>query len=140
VDADPFLPWIHDVFPSLNGNTIHFIAQNKRRCNTGSNFHEQLQRLEPQVTLMQPVSVKILGDGYSVAKEVNDGLWSSSSDEEEFIEGMLRYRLSSFEDADVELSRFICRFHRLKLGHETGQTTDVMIGDFFLFFLSITNL
>jgi hypothetical protein len=51
--------------------------------------------------------LKIFGDGDSVAKEVNDGLWSSSSDEEEFIEGMLRYRLSSFEDADVELSRFI---------------------------------
>lgn len=57
VDADPYLPWIHDVFPSaftsMMGDTttnttttysntnhyqtvqyIEFIAQNKRRCNT----------------------------------------------------------------------------------------------------------
>ena len=29
---DPFLPWIHDYFPSLDGTQIQFIAQNKRRC------------------------------------------------------------------------------------------------------------
>jgi hypothetical protein len=131
VDADPFLPWIHDVFPSLNGDTIHFIAQNKRRCNTGSNFHEQLQRLEPQVALMQPISVKILGDGDSVANEVNNSLWSPSPDDEEFIDGMPRYRLSSFEDADVELSRFICRFHTIEFDQETGTTRDVIIGETF---------
>jgi hypothetical protein len=31
VELDPFLPWIHDVFPSQDGKNIVFIAQNKRR-------------------------------------------------------------------------------------------------------------
>jgi hypothetical protein len=31
-DADPFLPWIHDVFPTDDGKLIQFVAQNKRRC------------------------------------------------------------------------------------------------------------
>jgi hypothetical protein len=31
VELDPFLPWIHDVFPSQDGKQIVFIAQNKRR-------------------------------------------------------------------------------------------------------------
>ena len=34
-DADPFLPWIHDVFPSHDGKFIQIVAQNRRRCNTG---------------------------------------------------------------------------------------------------------
>merc|ERR1719232_869408 len=37
-EKDPFLPWIHDVFPSYDGTRIHFIAQNKRRCHTGTTF------------------------------------------------------------------------------------------------------
>jgi hypothetical protein len=31
VELDPFLPWIHDVFPSADGKRIEFIAQNMRR-------------------------------------------------------------------------------------------------------------
>ena len=35
VDLDPFLPWIHDVFPSSNGKYVMFVAQNRRRCYNG---------------------------------------------------------------------------------------------------------
>lgn len=31
VELDPFLPWIHDVFPTTDGKRIEFIAQNMRR-------------------------------------------------------------------------------------------------------------
>lgn len=31
--SDPFLPWIHDVFPTHDGKFIQFIAQNRRRYN-----------------------------------------------------------------------------------------------------------
>ena len=53
VDADPFLPWLHDVFPSRNGLFIEFIIPNKRRCNTDSKvFQSDLINLEPQVALV----------------------------------------------------------------------------------------
>ena len=29
-DQDPFLPWIHDVFPTADGEFIQFVAQNRR--------------------------------------------------------------------------------------------------------------
>ena len=57
VDSDPFLPWIHDVFPSKE--YVEFIAHNKRRCNTDPNvFQQDLVNLEAQVTIMQPVPVR----------------------------------------------------------------------------------
>ena len=50
VDADPFLPWIHDIIPSIDGFRIEFVAQNKRRCRTGSNHHADVDRLTPLAT------------------------------------------------------------------------------------------
>ena len=73
VDADPFLPWIHDVFPSLDGTKIQFIAQNKRRCKTGKNFRTDLRRMEPQVALMQPVSVQRIDE--KEALKIAPELW-----------------------------------------------------------------
>ena len=92
VDVDPFLPWIHDVFPNANGTVLHFIAQNKRRCNTGERFQSDIKFYEAQVALMQPISVKrIFTPGQKLP----------------------RYRLASREDADEDgqETRFICRFH-----------------------------
>ena len=88
-DDDPFLPWIHDVFPSADGSVINFIAENKRRCHAGQKS-EELRNLsvhmQPQVSLFQHVPIK----------RVND----------------TRYRLASHEDADVDgmQTRFICGF------------------------------
>ncbi len=84
-DEDPFLPWIHDVFPTDDGKFIQFVAQNKRRCRTGTTPDEEaiLQHTAPQVALFQHVALRINGS---------------------------RYRLSSHEEADIMATRFICRF------------------------------
>jgi hypothetical protein len=135
VDADPFLPWIHDVFPSIKGDVVHFVAQNKRRCNTGAKFGKLLERLESQVALMQPVGVKTIGQDDDSANEMVDGLWSPENDEVDFIDGMPRYRLAtSPEDADEDgkrYTRFICRFHTMEYDNKTGQKRDLIIGETF---------
>ena len=91
-DADPFLPWIHDVFPTHDGKFIQFVAQNKRRCHTGTTDDEKviLKHMQPQVALFQHVAVKRV-EGEDRAT---------------------RYRLSSHRDADEDgmVTRFICRF------------------------------
>eukprot|EP00934_Nitzschia_sp_Nitz4_P007326 Nitzschia sp. Nitz4//scaffold88_size82704//53664//56296//NITZ4_005298-RA/size82704-augustus-gene-0.83-mRNA-1//-1//CDS//3329559512//7316//frame0 len=93
-DEDPFLPWIHDVFPSYDGKYIQFIAQNKRRCHTGTTKDEIriLHETEPQITLFQHVPVKRLESGGDDAET--------------------RYRLSTHDEADVDgvETRFICKF------------------------------
>jgi hypothetical protein len=90
-DKDPFLPWLHDVFATSDGKFIQFVAQNKRRCRTGTTPPDQetLKHMQPQASLFQHVAVKrVDGD-----KET-------------------RYRLSSHEEADEDgmVTRFICRF------------------------------
>jgi len=89
-DEDPFLPWIHDVFPTHDGKHIQFVAQNKRRCRTGHSPEdiEILKDMAPQVALFQHVPIK----------RVN--------------ENGPKYRLSSHEDAhpDGTATRFICKF------------------------------
>jgi len=89
-EGDPFLPWIHDVFPSHDGSTIHFIAQNKRRCHTGTAFKDLKRHLQPQAALFQNIAVKKFTDSNST----------------------MRYKLSSYEEADPDgvETRFICRF------------------------------
>jgi hypothetical protein len=92
-DEDPFLPWIHDVFPSHDGKYIQFIAQNKRRCRTGTTTEDETLReqTEPQVALFQHVAVERIN------------VTTSSPP---------RYRLSDHEHADQDgmETRFICRF------------------------------
>lgn len=94
-DADPFLPWIHDVFPTDDGKFIQIVAQNKRRCQTGTTPDqlEILEKMQPQVALFQHVPLKrVNGD--------KNG------------KGEIRYRLSSHEEADPDgvETRFICSF------------------------------
>jgi Glycosyltransferase family 92 len=133
VESDPFLPWIHDVFPSLDGKHIYFIAQNKRRCRTGVLFDEAVNRLVPQVALMQGISVVRLQNGEHEAKRLAPQLWSppttadnthdDDDDDDDATTATTatttttttpRYRLVPIEEAtpdDGQLTRFICRFH-----------------------------
>ena len=89
-DADPFLPWIHDVYPTEDGKLIQFIAQNKRRCRTGTTPEEAtiLEHMQPQIALFQHVPVK------RISKNKN------------------RYQLTTHEQADPDgiETRFICQF------------------------------
>jgi hypothetical protein len=93
---DPFLPWIHDVFPTQDGKHIQFVAQNKRRCKTGTTAEEFeiLRHMAPQVALFQHVAIQRLN------KTTTD------------TDASTRYRLASHEEADEDgmVTRFICRF------------------------------
>jgi hypothetical protein len=92
-EDDPFLPWIHDVFPSPDGSKIQVVAQNKRRCNTGEEFSKVKAFFQPQVALFQSVPIKRIP---------NDGDSAST-----------RYKLvTSHEQADEDgvETRFICKF------------------------------
>jgi len=104
VHADPFLPWIHDMFPDSTGSVIHFIAQNKRRCNSGKVHWDDIHLLEPQVTIMQPVSVKRIDE--ETAQKLAPSLWTDGKGSDQ------RYRLAPHEEADADgmFTRFICRF------------------------------
>jgi len=98
-DEDPFLPWIHDVFPSHDGKFVQIVAQNRRRCNTGkSGRNKEIHRKRgPQLALFQNAAVKRIRYPGSTST---------------------RYRLSSHEEADEDgiATRFICRFSN---GEET---------------------
>jgi hypothetical protein len=97
---DPFLPWIHDYFPTRNGSYIQFVAQNRRRCNSGRDHVATMKFWEPQVSLFQSVPVDV------VAKEdfdTTEGRPTSPSP---------RYKLGRSPDtATFSETRFICRFH-----------------------------
>jgi hypothetical protein len=97
-DADPYLPWLHDVFPTHDGKFIQLIAQNKRRCRTGTTEREMktAEHMAPQIALFQHVAVK------RIKSENNE----------------TRYQLTSHEEADEDgiSTRFICRFSN---GEET---------------------
>mmetsp|Transcript_9039 Transcript_9039/g.18100 ORF Transcript_9039/g.18100 Transcript_9039/m.18100 type:complete len:885 (-) Transcript_9039:2268-4922(-) len=103
VDADPYLPWIHDIFPSDDGSNIEFVISNKRRCNTDPNvFKLDLENLEPQVGNMQPVPVKRLKSG-NLTQQSNILAGNTP-----------RYSLATSigeADEDGEATKFICRFH-----------------------------
>ena len=103
VDQDPHLPWIHDIVPSSDGSRIHFVAQNKRRCQTGTNFRTLVQDLTPQASLFQPISVKRLTN--QEAKRLEPDVYHDETDE-------VRYRLADYSEADddAQQTRFRCIF------------------------------
>ena len=107
-DDDPFLPWIHDVFPSHDGTHIQFVAQNKRRCKTGTTEKEIkiCQHMAPQVALFQHVAVKRV-HGH------DDGEGNDDEGDKE-----VRYQLVPHDEADEDGmdARYICRFSN---GQET---------------------
>ena len=137
VDADPYLPWIHDAFPSGDGGHVEFVISNKRRCNTDpGRFGPDLKNLEPQVALMQPVPVKRIREGQSEFDDALSSLWSATPDgrgdattgHEAFVRDDSdytppRYALAtSLDDADEDArrTRFICRFHTLGVDDEVA--------------------
>jgi len=100
---DPFLPWIHDFFPSTvkNGTTMvmQFVAQNRRNCQTGEGMEAVMHFLKPQIALFQPVPVIVVQE----KKEENNG---------QIIDAEPTIRLAdSIKHATAKETRFICRFH-----------------------------
>ena len=102
-NKDPFLPWIHDVFPSADGKYVQFIAQNKRRCQSGIQMVEIKKFMQPNVALFQHVPVTRIN--YADSHSHSDADADAST-------GDVRYRISSHEEADEDAveTRFICRF------------------------------
>ena len=127
VDGDPFLPWIHDVFWNHDQNQVHFIAQNKRRCKTGKGYGSDLERLEPQVALLQSVSIQRLSADKEEIQQLAPELWQkqSTATNDSSIGNHYRYRLVPYDQADVNATRFICKFHTWTLTSpriELGET------------------
>ena len=98
--GDPFLPWIHDYFPSLDRKSLHFVAQNRRKCDTGEENSEKMKFWTPQVALFQ---------GIPVVAESTTGRRQSKG---ETGDNKTIYRLAtSFQEATHDSTRFQCRFH-----------------------------
>jgi len=143
VDADPYLPWIHDVFPSMNVETsraeyVEILAQNKRRCNTDDNrFRGDLENLQPQVAIMQPVPITRISsqEAFLLAPDLwsasnpssnNNSLFDVAVDSRATVS---RYRLATYEDADEDSqeTRFICRFYTFDFGDDFQLTVRKII-------------
>lgn len=93
-ENDPFLPWLHDYHVSSNGEEVRFVAQNKRRCETGEGKESVMRHWEPQVALFQSIPVSVDG------REDGDGSRT------------LSYRLSTPDRAATAFeTRFLCHFH-----------------------------
>lgn len=122
VDLDPFLPWIHDVFPSPDGSSVVFVSQNRRRCYNGQRMmrkgevlpkgviphktdvhldYEKNYFMRPQSALFQHVPVRRVEDAGGGGDAGGEGDPAEP-----------RYRLASHEDADEDgvETRFVCRF------------------------------
>lgn len=100
-NKDPFLPWIHDVFPTADGKFVQFVAQNKRRCQTGKLFAHVKEYFQPNIALFQHVPIKRVS-----------------------IDGEQRYQLTDNSQADPDgaETRFICRFKTM----ESDQTFETL--------------
>jgi Glycosyltransferase family 92 len=93
-EADPFLPWLHDYHVDASVMRVRFVAQNKRRCETGTGKEIVMKYWEPQVALFQPVPV---------IEEQTVGMDGTSQSV---------YRLAtSPTNATAPETRFLCRFH-----------------------------
>lgn len=114
------------MFPSQDGSKIHFVAQNKRRCNSGRLHWEDIHALEPQVTIMQPVSVRRIDE--ATARRLAPALWGSAEEAGD-APGGVRYRLAPHEEADADgmFTRFVCRFRALD--YATSPPTPRHVGE-----------
>ena len=93
---DPYLPWIHDYFLSGDKEMLHFVAQNKRKCDTGVDHSEKMKFWTPQLALFQ---------GVPIVMEKTASTGAATNDNE-------IYRLaSSYHEATHNSTRFQCRFH-----------------------------
>ncbi|CAJ1947697.1 unnamed protein product [Cylindrotheca closterium] len=105
---DPYLPWIHDYFPSANGKHIQFVAQNRRRCQTGKGKEQVMKFWEPQVALFQsiPVTVVIKGNGDGSTNNNNN-----KNDPPTYTQDDQFFLSSNMESATHKATRFQCHFH-----------------------------
>jgi hypothetical protein len=95
---DPYLPWIHDFFPTIDGTMMKFIGQNRRNCQTGDGMYASMRFWKPQIALFQSVPVVV---------SLNSSMPNAANNEPSI-------RLAdSFEAATVKATRFICRFHNI---------------------------
>ena len=101
-DKDPYLPWLHDYF--VHNGHVHFVAQNKRRCQTGDGKDGVMRYWEPQIALFQPIAIQTIVDDHNASSLSSGLLPSSSSSSEPF------YRLVAPEEADYPETKFFCRF------------------------------
>jgi hypothetical protein len=93
---DPYLPWIHDFFPTNDGTMMKFIGQNRRNCQTGDGMYPSMKIWKPQIALFQSVPVVVSQDS-PIPNAANN-------------EPSIRLA-DSFEAATFKATRFICRFH-----------------------------
>jgi hypothetical protein len=86
-ETDPYLPWIHDVVPTPDGQYVKLVAQSRRRCGTGAGLEEKMKYWELQMALMQPAPV---------------------------VDEKSRIRLASYyEEATTKKETRFCRFHTM---------------------------
>jgi hypothetical protein len=126
VDADPFLPWIHDIFPNVDGTVLEFIAHNRRRCKTGRKNRKDVLRLEPQVALLQHVSVQRITQLQAI--KLAPELWNDASSS--LRSDLPRYRLAPMNESspDGRFTRFLCRFHGTTI-QSNGEPQSVIIDE-----------
>ena len=122
INRDPYLPWIHDVFPTDDGAGIRFISQNKRRCHTGDDFVGLMERLEPQIALLQSVPIQriVIDDQHENENGANNNQPANSAHP--------RYKLTDYDhaDSDAKMTRFICRFSRDSDDEKSVSTWETM--------------
>jgi len=97
---DPFLPWIHDYSPSLDSRSLHFVAQNRRKCDTGVDNKLKMKFWTPQVALFQGIPIVV--ESPASTQQSKFGTKNDTT----------IYRLaSSYQEATHNATRFQCRFH-----------------------------
>jgi hypothetical protein len=120
---DPYLPWIHDYFHSLDGKYIQFVAQNRRKCDTGIDHIQTMKFWEPQISLYQKIPIVV--EEITTAQQQNQaaaGLSAAAT------KTTTNYRLAtSFQEATHNATRFQCRFHH---GNITITTLSVFPFDY----------
>ena len=109
-DVDAFLPWLHDVFASDDGELVHFVGQHRRRCHVG--HASWLERYIPQSALFQHVPVK---RKVTMKDSSEENIYQRGDNGAYNINKVnVEYQLASHEEADKDggvETRFICRFH-----------------------------
>jgi hypothetical protein len=120
-------------FPSVDGTVLEFIAHNRRRCKTGRKHRPDVLRLEPQVALMQHVSVERITPAQ--AQTLAPELWNSKDEDSSTTTTtaptfqQYRYRLAPMNESspDGQFTRFLCRFHGTVL--QQGNPQSVIIDE-----------
>mmetsp|Transcript_18108 Transcript_18108/g.41727 ORF Transcript_18108/g.41727 Transcript_18108/m.41727 type:complete len:787 (+) Transcript_18108:230-2590(+) len=111
---DPYLPWIHDYFLSADKKMLHFVAQNRRKCDTGVDHAETMNFWMPQLALFQGVPIVV---ERKASTQQSKGAATNNNE---------IYQLaSSYQDATHNSTRFQCRFH-----HENITVTKLSVFPF----------